>query len=160
MEGMNVNALARLQEESYVRAGRGLAISWPPESAMNAAQLGAFLEERRYCVLATTSAAGHPVARPVAFAVLDSSFWFATVAGARLRNLEHMPWASVVVEDGDGEEHRAVAVDGPVTITGQPPPELLDAWEQRHSSRADWAAAWFELQPQRLVSYSARRVSG
>jgi nitroimidazol reductase NimA-like FMN-containing flavoprotein (pyridoxamine 5'-phosphate oxidase superfamily) len=73
---------------------------------MNAAELGAFVEERRCCVLATTDAAAHPVARPVAFAVLEASFWCATVAGARLRNLKRMPWASVVIEDGDGRDHR------------------------------------------------------
>lgn len=79
---MDEDALARIQEDSYVRVGRGLASSWPRESAMAAAELGAFLGERRYCVLATTNAAGHPVARRVAFAVVESAFWFATVAPA------------------------------------------------------------------------------
>jgi nitroimidazol reductase NimA-like FMN-containing flavoprotein (pyridoxamine 5'-phosphate oxidase superfamily) len=156
---MDVDALARVQEDSYARTGPGLASSWPRESAMNAAQLGVFLEERRYCVLATTNAAGHPVARPVSFAVLGSSFWFATVAGARLRNLERTPWTSVVFEAGDVHDHRAVAVDGPVTIASEASPELREVWEQRHGSRAEWAAAWFELRPQRLVSYSARHDS-
>jgi hypothetical protein len=30
-------------------------------------------------------------ARPVAFTVVGASFWFATVAGARLRNIRHTP---------------------------------------------------------------------
>jgi nitroimidazol reductase NimA-like FMN-containing flavoprotein (pyridoxamine 5'-phosphate oxidase superfamily) len=152
---IDAQALTRLQEDSYASAGSGLASSWPCESAMNPEQLAAFLRERRYCVLATTNAHGHAVARPVAFTVLGASFWFATVAGARLGNLQQTPWASVVIEKGDRGEHRAVAVDGPVTIVDRPAPELLDAWQERHGSRADWAAAWFEMQPKRLISYTA-----
>jgi hypothetical protein len=132
---IDVQALIRLQEESYARAGRSLASSWPRESAMDGGQLRAFLEQRHYCVLAT--------------------FWFATVAGARLSNIERTPWASVVIEDSDGGEHRAVAVDGPALITRHPPKQLLEVWYQRHGSRAEWAAAWFEVRPRRLVSYMA-----
>ena len=122
---------------------------------MDAAELAAFLAERHWCVLATTSAQGHAQARPVAFTALGASFWFATVAGARLRNLRRTPWASLVVAAGEGDQHRAVAADGPTTIVARPPEELLAAWQERHGSRADWAAAWFELQPARLFSYAA-----
>ena len=146
-------ALARIQETSYERAGRALSGSWPPESAMDAAGLAAFLDERRYCVLATTTAKGHAQARPVAFTVLGASFWFATVAGDRLRNLERTPWASAVVSEGERGVHRAVVADGGVTVT-EPSEELLAAWEARHGSRADWASAWFELTPVRLFSYA------
>src|SRR5258708_967448 len=113
---IEVEALIRLQEASYVRADRGLRSSWPRESAMSAEELQSFLHECRYCVLATTTAQGHAQARPVAFTVMGASFWFATVAGGRLRNLERMPWASIVVADGEGDNHRAVAADGPATI--------------------------------------------
>lgn len=152
---IDVEALIRAQDASYARAGASLASSWPHESAMDADQLRSFLEERHYCVLATTNADGHAIARPVAFTVLTGSFWFATVRGARLRNLERMPWVSIVIEDGDRGTHRAVAVDGPVTISDQPPSQLLELWEEHHGSRAEWAAAWFELKPDRLVSYMA-----
>jgi general stress protein 26 len=152
---IDVQALIRLQEESYARAGRSLASSWPRESAMDGGQLRAFLEQRHYCVLATTDAHGRAIARPVAFTVVGGSFWFATVAGARLSNIERTPWASVVIEDSDGGEHRAVAVDGPALITRHPPKQLLEVWYQRHGSRAEWAAAWFEVRPRRLVSYMA-----
>jgi nitroimidazol reductase NimA-like FMN-containing flavoprotein (pyridoxamine 5'-phosphate oxidase superfamily) len=148
-------ALIRAQDASYARASGSLASSWPRESAMDATQLGSFLEERRYCVLATTNSEGRAIARPVAFTVLVGSFWFATVRGARLRNLERIPWVSIVIDDGDRGTHRAVAVDGPVTVSDRPPPRLVDLWDERHGSRAEWAAAWFELKPQRLVSYMA-----
>lgn len=152
---INVQALIRVQEESYARAGWSLASSWPRESAMDGKQLSSFLEERRYCVLATTDGHGRAIARPVAFTVVGGSFWFATVAGARLSNIERTPWASVVIEDSDGGEHRAVAVDGPATITRHPSKQLLEGWYERHGTRAEWAAAWFEVRPRRLVSYMA-----
>jgi nitroimidazol reductase NimA-like FMN-containing flavoprotein (pyridoxamine 5'-phosphate oxidase superfamily) len=153
---MDLETLGRLQEVSYARAGDALARSWPRERSMTPAELGAFLEARHYCVLATSNAAGHPLARPVAFTVVGSAFWFATVCGTRLRNLERTPWVSVVIDAGSVGTHRAVAVDGPVTITPEPAPALLDLWERRHGSRAEWAAAWLQLQPERLISYSAR----
>ena len=153
---IDIEALVRLQEASFARAQGGLRGSWPRDSGMDAEQLRSFLDGHRYCVLATTTAKPHPVARPVAFTVIGASFWFATVAGPRLRNLERTPWASIVVTEGDAGEHRAVAVDGSVTIIRQPSEELLATWEARHGSRADWAAAWFEIQPSRLISYSAK----
>ena len=64
----------------------------------------------------------------------------------------------MVIEEGEGDTHRAVAVDGPVTLIEDPAAQLLDVWEARHGSRADWAAAWFELIPRRLVSYIARNA--
>jgi nitroimidazol reductase NimA-like FMN-containing flavoprotein (pyridoxamine 5'-phosphate oxidase superfamily) len=152
---IDADALTGLQEKSYERAAEALRGSWPPESAMGGEELVRFLTEHRYCVLATVTSRGQPRARPVAFTVLGSSFWFATVAGARLRNLERTPWVSLVVTEGDRGDHRAVAVDGPVTIRRGPHEELLAAWEERHGSRAEWAAAWFEVEPVRLFSYGA-----
>lgn len=152
-EVIDGEALARIQEASYERAGRALSDSWPPESAMDPAQLAAFLGERRFCVLATTTADGHAQARPVGFTVLGHAFWFATVEGGRLRNLERMPWASLVVAEGERGFHRAVAADGPAMIVERPHEELLAKWEERHGPPADWAAAWFEINPTRVFSY-------
>lgn len=154
---IDAESLSSIQQKSYERAATALRGSWPPESAMGADQLVRFLTENHYCVLATVTAKGQPQARPVAFTVFGSSFWFATVAGARLRNLEGMPWASLVVTEGDRGSHRAIAVDGPVTIHDNQEEQLLAAWQERHGTRAEWAAAWFEVQPARLFSYSAER---
>ncbi len=155
---IDVDALVRLQDASLARAGGGLRSSWPPESAMDAEKLRSFFAEHPYCVLATTSPQGRPVARPVAFTVLGASFWFATVAGSRLLNLERTPWASLVVETGDSGDHQAGVADGPATIIGEPSKKLLAAWDARHGSHPDWASAWFEIQPTRMLSYSARRM--
>ena len=151
---IDVEALIRLQEASYARADGGLLSSWPREAAMDRDELGSFLLARRYCVLATTTPRGRALARPVAFTVTGSAFWFATVRGSRLRSLEHTPWGSIVVADGDVEDHRAVAADGPATIVDAPGDGLLSVWEARHGSRPEWAAAFFEIRPARLFSYS------
>lgn len=155
---IDADALGQLQEASLARAEEGLRNSWPRESAMDAEALGSFLAGHRYCVLATTTSKTHPVARPVAFTVVGASFWFATVAGARLRNIRHTPWGSVVVTEGDGNDHRAVAADGPATVFERPSEHVLAAWEGKHGSRAAWASAWFEIAPARLVSYSAKKT--
>jgi nitroimidazol reductase NimA-like FMN-containing flavoprotein (pyridoxamine 5'-phosphate oxidase superfamily) len=147
-------ALHRIQEQSYSRAGHGIRSSWPPEQAMSADELGAFLDERRYCILATTTAHGHPQARPVAFSPVGESLWFATGGSERLRNLERTPWVSVVVSDGDRGAHRAVTLDGPVTIVAEPPADVLAGWERRFDGLAGWAVAWFELRPERVFSYA------
>ena len=143
-----------IQEASYRRASSGILSSWPPEQALGAEGLAAFLEECRYCVLATTTSRGRPQARPVAFIPLGDVLWFGTGASGRLRNLEHAPWISVVVSEGDGDHHRAVVADGPVVVSATPPAGLLDLWEARFASRADWAVAWLGLRPERLYSYS------
>lgn len=154
-----MSALHGVQEASYRGADGALRGSWPAEQAMDAVELDRFLDERRYCVLATTTGKGRPQARPVAFTVFEDSFWFATVAGGRLRNLERTPWVSVVIAYGEGDEHRAVAADGPVALFLELPEGLLDLWEERFGSRAEWAVVWFELRPERLYSYDARRIA-
>jgi nitroimidazol reductase NimA-like FMN-containing flavoprotein (pyridoxamine 5'-phosphate oxidase superfamily) len=144
-----------IQQASYRRAGRGILSSWPPERALGADELDAFLDERRYCVLATTARRSRAQARPVAFVPLASTLWFATGASGRLANLRRTPWISVVISAGDGDHHRAVIADGPVTILAEPPAGLLEAWEARFGSHAEWAVAWIELRPERVYSYSS-----
>ncbi len=152
-EAPHADAFAAIQEASYRRARRLPAESWPPTQAMDAGELGAFLDERRYCVVATATDRGRAQARPVGFAVWGDALWLATVAGRRLHNLRREPWASVVVSDGEGAAHRAVALDGPVTIHEHPPAAVLAAWEARFGSRPSWAAAWIELRPRRVFSH-------
>jgi predicted nuclease with RNAse H fold/nitroimidazol reductase NimA-like FMN-containing flavoprotein (pyridoxamine 5'-phosphate oxidase superfamily) len=148
--------LAAIQELSYERAADSLRSSWPPESAMDAAGLSAFLARKDYAVLATATPDGRPQAAPVAFFVQDGSFWIATVAGVRLRNLRAVPYASLVVAEGDRGDHRAVRVEGPVRLHDGPEPELeslRQAWQERHGSDPRWAAAFVELRPELLFSY-------
>jgi predicted nuclease with RNAse H fold len=148
-------ALAAIQERSYERAADSLRSSWPPESAMDAAGLAAFLARKDYAVLATATPDGRPQAAPVAFFVRDGSFWVATVAGARLCNLGATPHAALVVAEGDRGDHRAVRVEGPVRLHDGPELEpLRQAWQERHGSDPSWAEAFVELRPKLLFSFA------
>jgi nitroimidazol reductase NimA-like FMN-containing flavoprotein (pyridoxamine 5'-phosphate oxidase superfamily) len=147
--------LHEIQEASYRRASAGILSSWPPERSLGAAELEAFLVELRYCVLATATGRGHPQARPVAFVPFGETLWFATGASGRLKNLTRRPWISVVISEGDGGDHRAVIADGAVTVSDTPPAGLLELWESRFGSRAEWAVAWIELRPERVYSYTS-----
>jgi hypothetical protein len=122
---------------------------------MGAEELRTFLTDHRYAVFATTTPRGRAQARPIAFSVVGSRFWFATVAGRRLDNLRRAAWASAVVTSGESEDHRAVAIDGPVQIVDQPPAEVVAHWQALHGSGAEWAAAWLALEPKLLLSYRA-----
>lgn len=122
---------------------------------MDGEELAAFFQAHSYCVLATATANGHPVARPVAFTVCDASIWLATVEGVRLRNLRRTPWVSIVVSTGDRGGHEAVVIDGTVDVTVSPPERVSAAWAARHGSAPAWADAWAEVRPTRLLSYSA-----
>lgn len=150
-----VDPLVRLQADGDDRAPDALSRSWPWERTLEDDALRAFLEERRYCILATTAPSRRPQARPVGFLLLGDSFWFATIAGARMRNLKLLPWGSVVISDGEGSGHRAVVADGPISIHRQPPTGLVARWEERYGWAPGWAAAWLELRPRRLFSYAS-----
>jgi nitroimidazol reductase NimA-like FMN-containing flavoprotein (pyridoxamine 5'-phosphate oxidase superfamily) len=150
-----VNAYTALQDASWERADAALRTSWPRERLMSGEALAVFFAERRYCVFATTTPRNRPQARPVAFLAVGDAFWFATVAGGRLRNVRRTPWVSVVISDGQADAHRVAIVDGPVTIHDAPPDDVRAAWEEKQRSQPDWAAAWLELRPERLLSYSA-----
>lgn len=153
-------ALADLQRESYSVASAGLLQSWPPEHAMGAEELGDFLYRMHYGVLATSRPDGRPHAAPVAYTAHDGALWVATVAGVRLRNLRATPWASLVVMEGEGDQHRALTVEGPVVIHQGDEFEatravLFDVWIKRHGRAPDWAVAFIELRAERVFSYAA-----
>ena len=127
---------------------------------MDADRLGAFLDERRYAVLATSRPDGRAQAAPIAFSVADGAFLIASVAGPRVRNLRARPYASLVVVEGERETHRAVTVEGPVVLHEGDAlhvsrARLDSAWVKRHGKAPDWAAALIELRPELLFSHDA-----
>ncbi|MHB8731414.1 MAG: pyridoxamine 5'-phosphate oxidase family protein [bacterium] len=155
----DVRPLIEVQEYSYDRAGAGLRESFPRFAAMDLPRMAAFLDRKRYAVLATGRPDGRPHAAPIAFSVWRGAFWIATVRGARLRNLKSRPYASIVVMDGDVRpQHRTVIAEGPVTIhedagMGQADPAFGENWRMRFGSDPTWAAAMLELRPERVFSF-------
>ncbi|HVH30572.1 MAG TPA: pyridoxamine 5'-phosphate oxidase family protein [bacterium] len=156
----DATAFVKIQEESYARAGPGIRTSYPRSQAMDAPRLAAFLSSKRYAVCATSRPDGRPQASPVAFIIWNGAFWLASVRGARLRNLQARPYASVVIMEGEGLAHRAVMAEGPVVLhevrsTDLVSGEFRQRWMDRHGSAPTWAAALIEIRPARLFSYDA-----
>ena len=144
----DVEPLLAIQRESFARASPAVLGSWPPERALDAERLAALVAEHDFCVVATVTPRGRPQARPVRYAVVGGAIWFASTAGARLRNLRASPWASLVVSVGSGAEHTLLLAEGPVVVYEEPPPELVAA-----HGETPWAAAYVELRPDRVFSY-------
>ena len=97
------------------RAMRGPTVRYAGDDrrrAMDAAELGAFLAERTYCVVATATARGRAQRRSREGSRCSAGRSLATVRGGRLRNLRRDPWLSLVVSEGEGDAHRAIVADG------------------------------------------------
>lgn len=155
--------LIAVQDTSYEKASGSMQRSWPHRTAMDAETLTGFLERKRYAILATVRPDGRPQAAPVAFHVSGGAFWIATVAGARVRNLQANPHAALVISEGERGNHRAVRVEGSVTLHEDDAlaavrKKLDAAWEERQGSVPDWAAAFIELRPETLYSYDSALV--
>jgi len=154
-------SLGAIQARSYERAGPGTLESWPVSSALTHSALDAFLERKRYAVLSTTRPSGRPHSTMVGFCIRDGRIWLPAVAGAqRLRNVAVEPTASMLVTEGERDDHVAVLIEGQVAIR-RDPTEALDgwlraAWLERYGTELTWADAIIELLPTKVLSYSAR----
>ena len=160
---MSIDDLLAVQRSSYAVATQGFRAAWPEANALGREELAALFGRHRYCVLATSRADGRAHAAPVAFVIHEGAFWFATVAGLRLRNLRAHPWASLVVMEGDadiseaGQSHVALTAEGPVALHPIDDWRLFEAeWLRRHNNPPTWGAALAELSPERLFSHAAR----
>jgi nitroimidazol reductase NimA-like FMN-containing flavoprotein (pyridoxamine 5'-phosphate oxidase superfamily) len=150
--------LLEIQVRSYDRANPRLEESYPRRLAMGASRLAAFLDAKRYGVLATGRRDGRPHAAPIAFSLWRGAFWIATVRGARLRNVQSRPYASLVIMEGDERpRHAAVVAEGPVRVHDlaavQGDRLFWEDWRRRHGGAPAWAVAMLELQPERVYSF-------
>ncbi len=159
---IEVEPLLEVQRSSYAAASERFRSGWPEVQALDGPGMASLLDDNRYAVLATARGDGRAHAAPVAFVVADGSFWIATVQGLRLRNLRAIPWASIVVMDGDADEdeegtpHRALTAEGPVVLHDVAVLSRFEKqWVDRHTDAPDWATAFIELRPQRLFSHAA-----
>ncbi|HKX17498.1 MAG TPA: pyridoxamine 5'-phosphate oxidase family protein [bacterium] len=155
----DVRPLIETQARSFEQAGIGIRESFPRTSSMDLPRMAAFLDRRRYAVLATGRPDGRPHAAPIAFSVWRGAFWIATVRGARLRNLRARPYASIVIMEGDVRpQHRTVIAEGPVVIHEggglvEAEPAFGQNWRLRFGNDPAWAAAMLELRPERVFSF-------
>ena len=153
--------LVDAQRRSYARASRSLQGSWPEDALLDATAITQLIARVRYGTLATASADGRAQATPVSYVVTRERLWFATVAGARLRNCRANPWASFLLMSDDEGRHVALRVEGAVTVHDRTSlqdaaPDFDQRWKLRHGGDAPtWAAAFLELAPDVVYSYGA-----
>jgi nitroimidazol reductase NimA-like FMN-containing flavoprotein (pyridoxamine 5'-phosphate oxidase superfamily) len=153
-----VDTLARIQEASFARAAEATRGAFPPERRMDGATLLAFLAHKRYAVLATTRPDGRPQAAPVGYALVGTKFVMASLPDAqRVRNLRHEPHASLVIDEGEGDRHGVVIVEGTTRLL-QPLEAGLDMrapFRDDAGTLPDWIGILVVLTPERLLSYAA-----
>jgi hypothetical protein len=156
--GPDPSALADLQAASFERANEATRSSWPPDRRMRGEQLDLVLRRRRYAVVASTRANGRPHATPVAFVWHDGEVWLPAVEGAvRVRNVGATPWLSVVITEGDADDHGVVVLEGPARVLplADAPASLADSIAAKGGEFPDWASVWLVVSPSRLLSYAA-----
>ena len=144
--------LGRLQDRTFLRATAATVGSYPPERRLNAAQLASYLDRRAFAVVGSTRADGRPNAALSSYIRRDGTFWLPTVAGSvRERNLRTAPWLTMVIAEGDHDEHIAVLIEGSAEVVE---PSLAPA-DVRAAVSGDWVSAWIRLTADRLMSYAA-----
>jgi nitroimidazol reductase NimA-like FMN-containing flavoprotein (pyridoxamine 5'-phosphate oxidase superfamily) len=156
-----IDTLARIQEASFARASDATRGAFPSGRRMSGATLLSFLSTKRHGVLATTRPDGRPQAAPVGFALVGAKFVMASLPDAqRVRNLQHEPHASLVVDDGEADTLGVVIVDGTTRLL-QPLDATLEMrapFRDEAGTLPDWVGILVVLTPERLLSYAAPGV--
>jgi nitroimidazol reductase NimA-like FMN-containing flavoprotein (pyridoxamine 5'-phosphate oxidase superfamily) len=153
----DADALAALQAASFQAASAPTREAWPAERRMSGEQLRLVLERRTYAVVASTRPTQRPHATPAAFVWFDGQLWSPAVAGAvRARNVQATPWLSLVISEGEGDQHAAIVLEGParVVAAAEAPSALLEAATAKLPTVGQWASVWLVLRPARLLSYA------
>jgi len=147
--------LADLQDRTFARATSTTGSTYPPERRLTAGQLVSYLDRRTYAVIGTTRPDGRPHASMSMYFRRGATFWLPTVsATVRARNLRTQPWLTLVVPEGEDDNHITV-IEGPAETLGldETPGDIRAAFDR------DWVRAWIRLRAERLLSYAAEGAS-
>jgi len=150
--------LSRIQEASFARASEATKRAYPEDRRMDGAALHTFLSRRRYGVLATMRPDGRPHAAPAGYALVGTSFVFASLADAqRIHNLQAEPHASLVVSAGEGDAHAAVIAEGTTRLLDpiEASLEMRAPFRDKDGALPEWVGVLIALTPERLLSYAA-----
>src|SRR5579863_8146591 len=148
--------LSRLQDRTFARATTATTASYPPERRLDAAQLASYLDRRAFAVVGTTRADGRPHAAMSSYIRREATFWLPTVSGSvRERNLQSKPWLTLVIADGDHDDHIVVLIEGSAEIVA---PSLVPS-DVRAAVTGDWVSAWIRLTAARLMSYANEGIT-
>ena len=120
--------------------------------------LTGFLERKEYLVLASTRSDGRPHATMSAFTIFDGRFWCPTLPGtARTRNIEREPRVSLVITEGEGDEHAVVLIEGDAVLVadGDQPEGVTQRYKAKVGAAPEWARLWIAVEATRVLSYAA-----
>jgi hypothetical protein len=143
--------LGLLQDRTFARATAATSASYPQERRLDAAQLAAYLDRRAYAVVGSTRPDGRPHSAMSVYIRRGATFWLPTVAGSvRERNLRSKPWLTMVIAEGDHDDHIAILIEGSAEVVE---PSLVPS-DVRAAVQGDWVSAWIRLTAERLLSYA------
>jgi|SRR5450755_4447863 hypothetical protein len=145
-------ALAAVQDRTFATATVATADSYPAERRLTAAQLAGFLDRHAFAVVGSARPDGRPHAAMSGYIRREATFWLPTVTGSvRERNVRGQPWLTLVITEGEHDEHAMVIIEGPAAIV-----ELPDVPADIRSERAgDWVGAWLRVRAERVLSYAS-----
>jgi Pyridoxamine 5'-phosphate oxidase len=143
--------LGLLQGRTFARATAATSASYPQERRLDAAQLASYLDRRAYAVVGSTRPDGRPHSAMSIYIRRGATFWLPTVAGSvRERNLRSKPWLTMVIAEGDHDNHIAVLIEGSAEVVE---PSLVPS-DVQAAVTGDWVSAWIRLTAERLLSYA------
>jgi pyridoxamine 5'-phosphate oxidase-like protein len=143
--------LGLLQDRTFARATAATSASYPQERRLDAAQLASYLDRRAYAVIGSTRADGRPHSAMSIYIRRGATFWLPTVAGSvRERNLRAKPWLTMVIAEGDHDDHIAVLIEGSAEVVE---PALVPS-DVQAAVTGDWVSSWIRLTAERLLSYA------
>ncbi|MEQ4303982.1 pyridoxamine 5'-phosphate oxidase family protein [Plantactinospora sp. B6F1] len=145
--------LDEIQRETFVRASPGTEAAYPAAYRMTGTQIEAYLRSGCNAVVATTRPNGRPHAVPTGVTVHEHAAWLPVSGGAvRSAHLTAHPWASVVLIEGSGVDHRLVILEGDAELVTGPLPEV--AATNRGGRDMSWASHWIRLRPRKVFSFT------
>jgi nitroimidazol reductase NimA-like FMN-containing flavoprotein (pyridoxamine 5'-phosphate oxidase superfamily) len=158
-----VATLARIQEASFARAAEATRNAFPSERRMDGATLASFLARKNQGVFATVRTDGRPHAAPAGYALVGARFVIASLAGAaRVANIRHEPHCSLVVMEGEDDDHAVVIVEGTARLVApmDAPLEMRAPFRESDGTLPPWVGTLVVVTPERLLSYAAEGFPG
>lgn len=150
-----MTGLAEVQERTFASATAVTRASYPLERRLDADSLARYLDRRRFAAVATVRPNGRPHVAMSSYVRSGTVFWLPTVGGSvRERNIRHQPWASLVVTEGDHDEHVVVLIEGPAGAVA--PAEVPTDVAARVAE--PWVSGWLRVTAERVLSYAAQGV--
>jgi general stress protein 26 len=141
-----------VQDRTFASATTATAASFAPESRLTGTQLADYLDRRAFAVIGSTRPDGRPHAAMSSYVRRGTTIWLPTVAGSvRERNLRAQPWLTMVVTEGDRDQHVFVLLEGPAEIVASADVPA----DVRAEVSGDWISCWLALTAQRVLSYAA-----